>query len=111
MIFQNLGCRREGSSRPPNSRKGEGPKGVGATAMLGKEAQATPGPILRKQEGVAMGTQSKAPIGSRWKDAQGRVWKVIERKPFGRIDLLREDRAVFCDTRLSDLLKTHTHIN
>jgi len=57
-----------------------------------------------------MGTQAKAPIGSRWQDAQGRVWTVIERKPFGVIDLKREDRAIFCDTRLSDLLKTHTSL-
>lgn len=51
-----------------------------------------------------MGTQARAPVGSRWQDTQGRVWKVIERKPFGRIDMMREDRAVFGLFSLQEVL-------
>lgn len=57
-----------------------------------------------------MSREARAPINSRWQDASGRVWKVIERKPFGKIDLLREDRAVIGEIRLRDLLSTHTRL-
>ena len=33
-----------------------------------------------------------------------------QKQPFGAIDLMREDRAIFHDTRLSDLLKTYTSL-
>lgn len=57
-----------------------------------------------------MGAQAQAPIGSRWQDARGRIWTVIERKPFGVLDLKREDRAIFCGTRLSALLESHIRV-
>ena len=57
-----------------------------------------------------MSREAQAPINSRWQDAKGHVWKVIERKPFGRLDLMREDRAVFGEIRLRDLLSTHTRL-
>ena len=37
-------------------------------------------------------------INSLWLDAEGNVWKVIDKLPFGGITLLDEKRVVFSDT-------------
>ncbi len=52
--------------------------------------------------------EAQAPINSRWQDLKGHVWKVIDRKPFGKLDLMREDRAVFSEMKLRDLLANLT---
>lgn len=54
-----------------------------------------------------MGTQAKAPVGSRWTfktDTKARVFVVIERKAFGALDIKQEDRAYFGNSTVSDLL-------
>lgn len=54
-----------------------------------------------------MGTEAKAPVGSRWKlknDPKNRVWVITERLPFGRLYFQQEDKAVTGDTTLKHLL-------
>lgn len=51
--------------------------------------------------------EAKAPVGSRWKaklETKGRVFVVIERKPFGVVEIKQEDRAYFGRTTLKGLL-------
>ena len=55
----------------------------------------------------SVGTQTKTPIGSRWmlkSDTHERVFFVLGRKPFGKIELKQEDRAYFASSTQKDLL-------
>ena len=47
-------------------------------------------------------------INSRWKSKDGRVWVVLERKPFGVLEIKQEDRALFGWTRQRDFLFNFT---
>lgn len=50
-------------------------------------------------------------LGSKWKwKNDARVWVVIERKPFGRVDLKQIDRAYFCEVQQKSLLQNATQI-
>lgn len=47
-------------------------------------------------------------IGSRWASKDGRVWIVLERLPFGRLEIQQEGRAYFGTTRQKDFLLSFT---
>lgn len=54
-----------------------------------------------------MGREAQAPVASRWQqknDPKERVFFVLERKPFGGIELMQEGRAVFASRTLKELL-------
>lgn len=54
-----------------------------------------------------MGNKASAPIGSRWRlkaETKGRVFYVLEKKPFGRIELAQEGHPVFSQTTMQELL-------
>lgn len=54
---------------------------------------------------------AKTPVGSRWKATNdSRVFVVIERKPFGKVDTRQEGRAYFCSMKQSDLLACFTRL-
>lgn len=55
----------------------------------------------------------QAPIGSRWTfntDTTGRVFVVIERKPFGGVEFKQEDNAYFSSITLRSLQATATRL-
>lgn len=60
-----------------------------------------------------MGTEAKAPVASRWihkKEPKGRVFFVLERLPFGKLELMQEGRAVFAGTSVKELLSDWTRL-
>lgn len=59
-----------------------------------------------------MAREVQCPVGSRWKPNSGseRVFVVIERKPFGKLETQEEGRLYFGETRQSDFLKSFTRI-
>lgn len=44
-------------------------------------------------------------IGSKWKLPSGRVFKVLERKPFGVIEFQEDGKYIFGSSRQSDFLR------
>ncbi len=59
-----------------------------------------------------MSREAQCPVGSRWKPNNGspRVFVVIERKPFGKLETQEEGRAYFGETRQRDFLRNFTRI-
>jgi len=55
-----------------------------------------------------MGKPACVAIGSRWVSKDGRVWIVLERLPFGRLEIQQEGRAYFGTTRQRDFLLSFT---
>lgn len=56
---------------------------------------------------------NQAPVGSRWTfntDTTGRVFVVIERKPFGGVEIKQEGEAYFGSVSLRSLLATATRL-
>jgi len=54
-----------------------------------------------------MGREARAPVASRWQhknEPRGRVFFVLERKPFGRLELMQEGGSVFARSTLKELL-------
>jgi hypothetical protein len=60
-----------------------------------------------------MGTEAKTPVASRWmhkNETKGRVFFVLERKAFGRIELMQEGRAYFGTATQKELLANWTRL-
>lgn len=54
-----------------------------------------------------MAREAQAPVGSRWRnsnDKKGRTFFVLERKGFGKLELMQEGRAYFASITQKDLL-------
>ncbi|MET3119778.1 hypothetical protein AAKU64_004024 [Undibacterium sp. GrIS 1.8] len=54
-----------------------------------------------------MGREAQTPVASRWmlkNETKGRVFFVLERKPFGKLSLMQEGRTVFSDSSVKDIL-------
>lgn len=54
-----------------------------------------------------MAREAQAPVASRWthkNDPNGRVFFVLERKGFGRVELMQEGSAVFASRTQKELL-------
>lgn len=57
-----------------------------------------------------MGKPALVPVGSRWSGKSGRVWVVIGRKPFGRLEVQEEGRMYFGEIYQRMFLESHTRI-
>lgn len=60
-----------------------------------------------------MKREAQAPVASRWmhkNEAKGRVFFVLERKGFGRVELMQEGRAVFGTATQRELLANWTRL-
>ncbi len=58
-----------------------------------------------------MGSHVKVPVGSRWKtEKSNRIWVVIERKPFGRLEIQEEGCAYFGETYQRMFLESHSRL-
>lgn len=60
-----------------------------------------------------MAREAQAPVASRWmhkNDSKGRVFFVLERKGFGRVELMQEGRAVFANRTQKELVSDWTRL-
>ncbi|GIK44899.1 MAG: hypothetical protein BroJett012_08020 [Betaproteobacteria bacterium] len=58
-----------------------------------------------------MGAPALVPVGSRWKaGTSDRVWVVLGRKPFGKLEIQEEGRAYFGETYQRMFLESHTRL-
>lgn len=57
-----------------------------------------------------MGRTAKSPVGSRWKNSYGKIYMVVETRPFGKIDLMEEGGACFILTSQKQLLISYVRI-
>ncbi|WP_277757455.1 hypothetical protein [Achromobacter denitrificans] len=55
-----------------------------------------------------MGKRTVVELNSRWRSKDGRIWVVLERKPFGLLEVKQEDRFLFGITRQRDFVANHT---
>jgi hypothetical protein len=53
----------------------------------------------------------KITIGSRWKEGNSpRIWVVVEKKPFGRLVIQEEGRAIFGEMYQRMFMDSHTRL-
>jgi hypothetical protein len=58
---------------------------------------------------TALGNPEKITKGSRWKaENTNRIWVVVEKKPFGRLVIQEEGRAIFGEPYQRMFLASHT---